>query len=128
VHTLEATTRGHLETADPAMTRLSSRADSASPAIISYRQMVQGGAQAMVGAGRSAVSMALAQLGNLDAMPQCSYWSSSPSLSDTNMYPYCAAILCTILCTTTYMHNIHACACTCACTCACCMCMLLSHI
>jgi hypothetical protein len=65
-------------------------ADSASPALVSYRQMMQGGPNAMVAAARSAVSMPLAQLGALDTMPQCSYWSSSPSLSDKQLYPYCA--------------------------------------
>jgi hypothetical protein len=68
-------------------------ADSASPGLFSYRQMVQAGAHAMIGAARSAVSMPLAQLGALDVMPQCSYWSSSPSLSDTQLYPYCASLL-----------------------------------
>jgi hypothetical protein len=68
-------------------------ADSASPGLFSYRQMVQAGAHAMIGAARSAVSMPLAQLGALDVMPQCSYWSSSPSLSDTQLYPYCASSL-----------------------------------
>eukprot|EP00966_Prymnesium_polylepis_P189686 4395070-Prymnesium_polylepis.1 len=52
---------------------------SASPAIVSYRQMRADGAVAMVAAARSAVSMPLAQLGEIDHMPQCSYWSSSPS-------------------------------------------------
>jgi hypothetical protein len=60
------------------------------------------------------------------------------------MYPYCAAILCTILCTTTYMHNIqqhmynmymynihvhvHVNIQHVNMTCTCHMCMLLSHI
>ena len=75
-----------------AMTRLLC-ADSAASALVSYRQMTQAGAHAMVGAARSAVSMPLAQLGALDVMPQCSYWSSSPTLSDTQLYPYCASLL-----------------------------------
>eukprot|EP00966_Prymnesium_polylepis_P196168 4546839-Prymnesium_polylepis.1 len=62
---------------------------AASPAIVSYRQMRADGGVAMVAAARSAVSMPLAQLGEIDQMPQCSYWSSSPSLSDTKLYPYC---------------------------------------
>ena len=52
--------------------------------------MKEDGAQALVGAARSAVSMPLAMLSKIDQMPQCSYWSSSPSLSDTLLYPYCA--------------------------------------
>jgi hypothetical protein len=71
------------------MTRLSC-AVGASTSIVSYRQMRGAGAHAMVGAARSTVSVALAQLGTLDTVPQCSYWSSSPSLSDTLRYPYCA--------------------------------------
>ena len=50
--------------------------------------MKEDGAQALVGAARSAVSMPLAMLSKIDAMPQCSYWSSSPTLSDTALYPY----------------------------------------
>eukprot|EP00966_Prymnesium_polylepis_P001341 30742-Prymnesium_polylepis.1 len=63
---------------------------SASPAIVSYRQLKADGGMAMVAAARSAVSKPLAQLGEIDMMPQCSYWSSSPSLSDSLLYPYCA--------------------------------------
>ena len=62
---------------------------SASPAIVSYRRVRADGGVALVGAARSAVSTPLAQLGEVDKMPQCSYWSSSPSLSDTQLYPYC---------------------------------------
>ena len=61
-----------------------------SPAIVSYRQMKADGAMAIVGAARSAVSKPLAQLAAIDKMPQCSYWSTSPSLSDESLYPYCA--------------------------------------
>ena len=63
---------------------------SASPAIVSYRQLRADGGMAMVAAARSAVSKPLAQLGEIDRMPQCSYWSSSPSLSESKLYPYCA--------------------------------------
>ena len=61
---------------------------SATPAIVSYRQMKADGSMAMVGAARSAVSGALATQGKIDQIPQCSYWSSSPSLSDKLLYPY----------------------------------------
>ena len=63
---------------------------SATPATISYRQMKEDGATAMVGAARSAVSTPLATQAKIDKIPQCSYWSSSPSLSDVLQYPYCA--------------------------------------
>ena len=63
---------------------------SATPATISYRQMKEDGSTAMVAAARSAVSGPLATQGKIDKIPQCSYWSSSPSLSDTLLYPYCA--------------------------------------
>jgi hypothetical protein len=82
--------KGHPASANVAVTWLPC-ADSASPAIVSYRQMLQNGAKAMVAAARSAVTMPLAQLGALDMMPQCSYWSSSPSLSNTQLYPYCVS-------------------------------------
>jgi len=61
---------------------------SATPATVSYRQMVADGGVAMVAAARSAVSGPLATQGKIDQIPQCSYWSSSPSLSDTLLYPY----------------------------------------
>jgi hypothetical protein len=70
-------------------------ADSASPAIVSYRQVVQNGAHAMIGAARSAASLPLALLGAVDTMPQCSYWSTAPSLSNMRLYPYCALYLAT---------------------------------
>ena len=63
---------------------------SPTPATISYRQMVEDGSTAMVAAARSAVSGPLATQGKIDKIPQCSYWSSSPSLSDALLYPYCA--------------------------------------
>jgi hypothetical protein len=62
---------------------------SATPATISYRQMIVDGGTAMVAAARSAVSGPLATQGKIDQIPQCSYWSSSPSLSDVLQYPYC---------------------------------------
>ena len=62
---------------------------SARPAVVAYRQLKADGATAMVAAARSAVSMPLALLGGIDQMPQCSYWSSSPDLSNTQLYPYC---------------------------------------
>jgi hypothetical protein len=69
---------------------------SESPAIMSYRKLLIAGERALVGAARSAVSQPLAMLGNIDKLPQCSYWSSSPSLSNKLLYPYCAprALLC----------------------------------
>ena len=63
---------------------------SESPAIDSYRQLITSGERALVGAARSAVSQPLATLGKIDKLPQCSYWSSSPSLSNKLLYPYCA--------------------------------------
>ena len=39
-------------------------------AIVSYRQMLQDGGKALVGAARSAVSKPLATLGKSDKMPQ----------------------------------------------------------
>jgi hypothetical protein len=62
---------------------------SATPATVSYRQMIADGGTAMVAAARSAVSGPLATQGKIDQIPQCSYWSSSPSLSDVLQYPYC---------------------------------------
>ena len=62
---------------------------SATPATVSYRQMRADGGTAMVAAARSAVSGPLATQGKIDQIPQCSYWSSSPSLSDVLQYPYC---------------------------------------
>ena len=46
------------------------------------------GARALIGAQRSAVSMPLALLSGIDQIPQCSFWSSSPSLSNKLLYPY----------------------------------------
>ena len=46
------------------------------------------GVHGIVGAARSAVSTPVAQLGAVDRMPQLSYWSSSPRLSDKAVYPY----------------------------------------
>eukprot|EP00966_Prymnesium_polylepis_P295186 6816880-Prymnesium_polylepis.1 len=63
---------------------------SPTPATISYRQMLVDGGTALVGAARSAVSTPLATQAKIDTIPQCSYWSSSPSLSDVLQYPYCA--------------------------------------
>ena len=73
---------------------------SESPAINAYRQLVAAGEQAVVGAARSAVSAPVATLGKIDKMPQCSYWSSSPSLSNKLLYPYCAPsrLLTAVLC------------------------------
>ena len=80
---------------------------SASPAIVSYRQMRADGAVAMVAAARSAVSMPLAQLGEIDHMPQCSYWSSSPSLSDAQLYPYCAPRFACLAVALTHLNRPH---------------------
>ena len=63
---------------------------SESPAIVSYRKLLADGRRALVGAARSAVSTPLAQLGKIDRIPQCSYWSSAPALSNKLLYPYCA--------------------------------------
>jgi len=61
---------------------------AATTATISYRKMRAEGSTAMVAAARSAVSVPLATQGKIDQIPQCSYWSSSPSLSDELLYPY----------------------------------------
>ena len=59
-----------------------------SPGIRAYRKSAEDGGLALVGAARSAVSLPLAQLAAIDHIPQCSYWSSSPTLSDSMQYPY----------------------------------------
>eukprot|EP00966_Prymnesium_polylepis_P253720 5863971-Prymnesium_polylepis.1 len=43
---------------------------------------------AIVGAARSGSSKEVARLAKLDAVPQCSYWSSSPTLSNKLEFPY----------------------------------------
>lgn len=54
---------------------------SASPAIVSYRQMRADGGQALVGAARSAVSTPLAQLAEIDQVPQVAttHWNAKRS-------------------------------------------------
>lgn len=41
----------------------------------------------MVGAALSSISTILATLAAIDQLPMCSFWSSSPSLSDKDAYP-----------------------------------------
>jgi len=57
-------------------------------AMLQYRQFSADGAVAMVGAARSAVSTPLATQGKIDQIPQCSFWSSSPALSDVLQFPF----------------------------------------
>ena len=64
-----------------------------SKALASYNELLADGGEAIVGAARSAVSMPLASLAKIDEVPQCSYWSSSPDLSNKLDYPYCASAL-----------------------------------
>ena len=67
-------------------------ADSSSqpiPGIRAYRELTTHfGASAIVGAARSAVSSPIAHIGGCDHVPQLSYWSSSPALSNKEDFPY----------------------------------------
>ena len=56
--------------------------------IISYREAVEQGAHAIVGAARSAVTMPIATLSAIDKLPMMSYWSSSPELSEVGHYSH----------------------------------------
>mmetsp|Transcript_27157 Transcript_27157/g.67229 ORF Transcript_27157/g.67229 Transcript_27157/m.67229 type:complete len:877 (-) Transcript_27157:365-2995(-) len=55
--------------------------------IRAYRQHREAGAHAIVGAALSSVSTVLATLSSIDRVPMCSYWSSSPSLTNKQTYP-----------------------------------------
>ena len=55
--------------------------------IRAYRDGFSLGSRAVIGAARSAVSTVLSLLGAIDSVPMCSYWSSSPSLSNKALYP-----------------------------------------
>ena len=56
--------------------------------IRAYRTALEKGMHGFVGAARSAVSQPVAQLGSIDRIPQLSYWSSSPDLSNKQVYGY----------------------------------------
>eukprot|EP00966_Prymnesium_polylepis_P313292 7239093-Prymnesium_polylepis.1 len=58
--------------------------------IRAYRSAINASADAIVGAARSAVSTPVSLLGAVDKMPQISYWSSSPTLADKNIYTHFA--------------------------------------
>ena len=62
---------------------------SNSLAVSSFLQMQTGdGVNAVVGPARSAPSLTTAFIGKTYKMPQCSYWASSPLLSNKVLYPY----------------------------------------
>ena len=56
----------------------------------SYRAALAQGAHGIVGAARSSSSIPVAMLAGIDAMPQVSSSSSSPSLSNKDDYPFFA--------------------------------------
>ena len=58
--------------------------------IEAYRNALAASAHGVVGAARSAVSTLVANLGAVDKVPQISYWSSSPALSDKSIYSHFA--------------------------------------
>ena len=55
--------------------------------IEAYREGLANGGQVFVGAARSAVTTILSMLAGVDDIPGCSYWSSSPALSNKALYP-----------------------------------------
>ena len=58
--------------------------------IKAYRNALAASAHGVVGAARSAASTPVANLGSIDKIPQISYWSSSPALSDKSSYSHFA--------------------------------------
>ena len=58
--------------------------------ITAYRELRAAGVHALVGSARSATSTTVARLAAVDKLPQVSYWSSSPGLSDKDDFPFFA--------------------------------------
>ena len=54
-----------------------------STGVASYRALLSAGATALVGAGRSSVTTPVGLLSAHNVVPMVSYWSSSPTLSDS---------------------------------------------
>ena len=55
-----------------------------------YITLKTAGAVGIVGPAMSGLSVPVATVGGLDALPSMSYWSSSPTLANKEAYPYFA--------------------------------------